>query len=74
MWLPDMACYLVRLEEQRYRRPVAVYAPAATASALALCTIGLSEVEGISRSRAAATILVADAVSALATGVPLVMR
>lgn len=74
MWLPDMACYLLRLDEQRYRRLVAVYAPAATAWALVLCTLGLSEAEQISRRKAAAAILLADTVGALASGVPFAMR
>jgi len=69
-----MVCYLIRLDEQRYRRLVAVYAPAATAWALLLCTLGLSEVEQISPPKAAATIILADTISALASGVPLVMR
>jgi hypothetical protein len=74
MWLPDMACYLIRLDERRYRRLVAVYAPAATAWALVLCTLGLSEVEQISRRKAVAAVLLADTVAALTSGVPVIMR
>lgn len=74
MWLPDMVCYLLRVDERRYLRLVAVYAPTATAWALAVSTLGISEAEGISWRKAAATVLVADGASALATGIPFVMR
>lgn len=74
MWLPDMACYLLGLDERRYLRLVAVYAPTATAWAVGLSTFGISEAEGISWRKAAATVLVADGASALATGIPFIMR
>lgn len=74
MWLPDMICCLVRLDERRYLRLVAVYAPAATTWALAVAALGVSESEQISWRKAAATVLVADGVSAVASGIPFVMR
>lgn len=74
MWLPDMTCYLLRVDDRRYRRLVAVYAPAATAWALALSTLGICEVERISCRKAAVTVLVADVVSAVVSGVVFVMR
>jgi hypothetical protein len=74
MWLPDMTCYLLRVDERRYRRLVAVYAPAATAWALALSTLGICEAERISCRKAAVTVLAADVVSAVVSGVVFVMR
>lgn len=74
MWLPDMVCYLLRLDEWRYRRLVAGYAPLATAWALAVTVTAVAEGESISWPRAAVLVTAADAASALATGIPLVMR
>ena len=74
MWLPDMTCYLLRVDERRYRRLVAVYAPAATAWALTLSTLGICEAERISCRKAAVTVLAADIVAAMVSGVVFVMR
>lgn len=74
MWLPDMACYLSGVEERRYQRLVTLYAPAATAWAVALCVIGIQEAERISPRDAAIAVVIADLTSAAASGVPIVMR
>jgi len=50
----------------------AVYAPAATVWAPAVATLGISEAEPISRRTAAVSVLVADGVSAVASGIPAV--
>lgn len=67
MWLPDITCCLLNVDQRRYLRLVALYAPAATVWALAVATLGISEAKRI-------TVLVADGVSVTATGLPLVMR
>ncbi len=74
MWLPDMTCYLRRLDDRHYLRLVAVYAPAATAWALAVCTLGIGDVERIPWRQAAVTVLAADVVASVASGVVFVMR
>jgi hypothetical protein len=71
---PDITCCLLRIDRRRYLPLVDVYAPAATVWAPAVATLGLSEAEPISRRTAAVSVLVADGVSAIASGIPFVVR
>ena len=82
MWLPDMACYLMwgrrvgslRVDGRLYARLVAVYAPAATAWAVALSARGLSVSERIRWPVALPAVIASEAASAVASGVAVAMR
>ena len=74
MWLPDMACYLLRVDERMYRRLVPAYGSAAMVWAAALSARGLSVSEGMPWPVALRTVVAAELGSAIASGVPVVMR
>lgn len=74
MWLPDMACYLARLDEGRYARLLRFYVPAATAWAIGLATAGTAAGERIRWNKALLVVVSADAASAVVSGVALAVR
>lgn len=74
MWLPDMICYVLRIDERLYRRPVAAYAPVAVAWAVVLSVQGLSVTERIRWQVALCTVLASELASATASGVAVAMR
>lgn len=74
MWLPDMACYLLRVDERRYMRLVSVYGSAATVWAVLLSAQGLSSSERIPWPVALRTVIAAELASATASGVAVAMR
>jgi hypothetical protein len=74
MWAPDMACYLLRVDERRYARLVAVYGSVAVAWAAALSVAGLCATERIPWTRAVPTVVVSEIGSAIASGTAVVMR
>ena len=53
-WVPDLACYLLRIPEDRYLRLVPVHGSAATVWALVLSTAGITATERVSWRRGAA--------------------
>ncbi len=73
-WLPDMACYLLRVPERRYRKLVPIYGSAAMAWALVLSTAGIAATEHISWPRALPVVIASEVASALASGVAVAMR
>jgi hypothetical protein len=74
MWLPDMVCYLLRLDARRYTRLLRVYVPAATCWAIGLATLGTATAERIPPTRALAIVVSADAAAVVASGVALAVR
>jgi hypothetical protein len=73
-WVPDMACYLLGVPEDRYLRLVPVYGSAATAWALALSTAGIATTERISWRTALPTVVASEIASVLGSGVAVAMR
>ena len=74
MWLPDMSCYLSRVDEQLYLRLFSVYGPAATAWAFAMSAQGLAASERIRWPVALRTVLISEVASSVASGVAVAMR
>lgn len=74
IWLPDMICYSLRVDEQRYLRLVAVYASVAAAWAAVLSAQGLAVSERIRWLVALRTVLASELASAIASGVAVAMR
>jgi len=73
-WVPDMACYLLGVPEDRYLRLVPIYGSAATAWALALSTAGIAATERIPWRTALRTVIASEIASALGSGVAMAMR
>ncbi len=74
IWLPDMICYSLRVDEQRYLRLVAVYASVAAAWAAVLSAQGLAVSERRRWPVALRTVLASELASAIASGVAVAMR
>jgi hypothetical protein len=72
--LPDIAAYVLRLDARRYRRLVVIYGPAAVIWADTLAVLGIAMAERIPRRRSFAIVLAAQAASALASGVAILVR
>jgi hypothetical protein len=73
-WLPDMACYLLRVPEDRYLPLVPIYGSAAIAWALVLSTAGIAATERISWRTALPAVVASEIASALTSGVAVAMR
>jgi hypothetical protein len=74
MWAPDMACYLLRVDERLYARLLAVYGSVAVAWAAALSAAGLCATERIPWTKALPTVVVSEIASAVASGTAVVIR
>ncbi len=73
-WVPDMACYLLGVPGQRYRRLVPIYGSAGTAWALVLSTAGVVATERISWRAALPTVVASEIASPLGSSVAVAMR
>lgn len=74
MWLPDVVCYLLRLDRMQYARVSRLYIPLSTGWALALATLGTATAERIPWPRALAVLVAADAAAVTVSGVAVAMR
>lgn len=71
---PDVVAYILRLDPRRYRRMVVIYGPAAMLWATTLSVLGIAKAERLSRRRSLAVVLLAQAASAVVSGVALLVR
>ena len=74
IWLPDMVCYVLRVDERLYLRLVAVYASVAAAWAAVLSAQGLAVSERIRWRVALRTVIASELASAIASGLAVAVR
>lgn len=72
--VPDIIAYLFRFDAPRYRRLVVIYGPAAIIWADSLAVLGIAQAERISRRLSLGIVLLAQAASALVSGVAILVR
>ena len=74
LWLPDMVCYLRRLDERRYKRLVALYGTAGIMWSVALSAAGISVAERMPWWRSLAAVVASEVVSVVGSGTALLIR
>jgi hypothetical protein len=74
LWLPDMVCYLLRLDSRRYARLVPLYGTAAVTWSVALSASGISATERMPWWRSLAAVVASEVVSVVGSGTALFIR
>jgi hypothetical protein len=74
LWLPDMVCYLLRLDPRRYARLVPLYGTAAVTWSAALSATGIAAAERMPWWRSLAVVVASEVVSVVGSGRALLIR